>query len=257
MGESETPLNQTPIDLNCESVKLKIQATHLVAEFVEARREFINAYENWLINRKLIILELYQLCEELDKWKFGKDVSQAAGSGLGIIGGAVGLTGAITVLSGGTALPAALIFAGIGVGLTGGVTSLSGNIMETIADKKKARQAIEHLADDETRTAKVVQCYENLKLTMFEAKFVLDRHETCKQIIHSKLEALDVPTETFNPHGLIHHMKVEQLKTAEFGNSFNFVEDEILSKSRSSSDAVEEMTKENTKERSSTPKTKN
>ena len=52
---------------------------------------------------------------------------------------------------------AGLIFAGIGVGLTGGVTSLSGNIMETIADKKKARQAIEHLADDETRTAKVVQ----------------------------------------------------------------------------------------------------
>merc|ERR1711997_861085 len=116
-----------------------------------------------------------------------------------------------------------------------------------IVDKRKAKQAIDHLSEDEKATAKVINCYEALKLTMFEAKFVLDRHESCKKIIYSKLEALDVPTETFNPHGLIHHMKVEQLKTAEYGNSFNYIEEEILSKSRSSSDAVEEMTKEQSK----------
>lgn len=240
-SEPDYELNTNQIDLNSEHVKLQIQATHLVAEFVEARREFINAYDQWLMNRKLVILELYQLSEDLDNWKFGKDVSQAAGSGLGIIGGAVGITGAITVLTGGAAIPAALIFAGIGVGLTGGVTSLSGNIMETIADKRKAKKAIEALAEDEENTSKVVNCYEALKLTMFEAKFVLDRHASCRKIIHSKLTALDVPTETFNPHGLIHHMKVEQLNTAEYGNSFNYVENEILNRPRSSSDAVEEI----------------
>jgi len=242
-SEPDYQLNTNQIDLNCEYVKLQIQATHLVAEFVEARREFINAYDQWLMNRKLVILELYQLSEDLDNWKFGKDVSQAAGSGLGIIGGAVGITGAITVLTGGAAIPAALIFAGIGVGLTGGMTSLTGNIMETIADKRKAKKAIEALAEDEENTSKVINCYEALKLTMFEAKFVLDRHESCRKIIYSKLTALDVPTETFNPHGLIHHMKVEQLNTAEYGDSFNYVENEVLNRSRSSSDVVDEVNK--------------
>merc|ERR1711963_1228042 len=87
----------TKINLDYQKEKdlanLKMSAAFIVVEYVEARSEFINSYETWLRGRKEIILELYQIANELDKWKKGKDVTQAAGSSMGLIGGSLTITG--------------------------------------------------------------------------------------------------------------------------------------------------------------------
>ena len=207
----------TKINLDYQKEKdlanLKMSAAFIVAEYVEARSEFINSYETWLRGRKEIILELYQISNELDKWKKGKDVTQAAGSSMGLIGGSLTITG-LALMPVTMGVSGTLCAVGLGVGLTGGVTSLSGTIGEILADKKRVKQAQEHMNKDNNATVRIVKAYENLKLCLFEANFILERCQESRDIIQQKLRDLEITNSTFMPQGLIHTMKVEQINTA-------------------------------------------
>ena len=203
-----------------ELAQLKMSSAFIVAEYVEARRDFLKSYEDWLISRKEIILELYQLSNELDKWKKGKDITQAAGSSMGLLGGSLTISGLILMpVTAGTS--GVLCAVGLGVGLTGGVTSLSGTIAEILADKSKVKTAQEGMTMDQDRTSKIVKAYETLKLCLFEANFILDRCKEARDMIEQKLEALEIRNSSFMPQGLIHTMKVEQINSALAATKIN------------------------------------
>lgn len=218
--QEKSRLEQLKIKNEEEKTQLQMSAAFIVAEYVEARRDFLNSYENWLLKRKEIILELYQLSNELDKWRKGKDISQAAGSSMGLIGGSLTITG-LVLLPVTMGASSTLCAVGLGVGLTGGVTSLSGTVGELLADKSKVKTAQNQMNLDIQNTAKIAKAYENLKLCLFEANFVLERCKESKKIIQDKLKDLEIQNSSFMPQGLIHTMKVEQINSALAATKIN------------------------------------
>ncbi|KAL2101375.1 hypothetical protein ACEWY4_003136 [Coilia grayii] len=142
--------------LNLTRTNQDLRLTHL---FLNSALSFIGLFSQRHKRMLQFLSDLEESARELDKMKFGANISSVAGSSFGVIGGVVSIVGlALAPVTAGASL--ALTLAGVGLGVTSGVNSLVTGVTEIVVSKKHGKKAQNTFQSFMENVQKLLDCIE-------------------------------------------------------------------------------------------------